>query len=132
MENEKFLEKLASQFGQNASVKSVFGDPIQAGDKTIIPVAHIAYGLGGGYGPGIKRNGPSQSNESLKHGDGAHGEGAGGGGGMYAKPKGVYEVTSTTTRFIPATSIKQLLFGLAVGFLIKGWFYSKLRNKKSS
>lgn len=39
MENENFIEKLASQFGQNASVKNVYGDPVQVGNKTIIPVA---------------------------------------------------------------------------------------------
>ena len=55
METGNFIEKLASQFGQNASVKNVYGDPIQAGNKTIIPVARIAYGLGGGYGQGDKK-----------------------------------------------------------------------------
>ena len=50
MENGNFLEKMASQFGQNASVKNVYGEPVRAGEKIIIPVARIAYGLGGGYG----------------------------------------------------------------------------------
>jgi uncharacterized spore protein YtfJ len=41
MSNENFLEKLATQFSQSASVKNVYGEPVQAGDKTIIPVAQI-------------------------------------------------------------------------------------------
>ena len=130
MENENFLEKLASQFGQNASVKNVFGEPVQAGDKIIIPVARIAYGLGGGYGQGYKKNKRLQTDEDLKQSDGPAGEG-GGGGGMYAKPQGVYEVTSASTTFIPIISTKQLLIGVAVGFLVRGWFYSKRRNKKN-
>ena len=132
MDTGNFIEKLASQFGQNASVKNVYGDPIRAGNKTIIPVARIAYGLGGGYGQGNKKNKHLKFDE-FKKGLGEHdAEGAGGGGGLYARPAGVYEVTSTTTRFIPATNTRQLLIGLAGGFLIKGWFNSKRKNKKIS
>jgi len=65
MENGNFIEKLASQFGQSASVKNVYGEPIQAGDKTIIPVAQIAYGLGGGYGQGNKRKRPNMSADNT-------------------------------------------------------------------
>jgi uncharacterized spore protein YtfJ len=54
MANENFIEKLASGLGQTASVKNVFGEPIQVGDKKIIPVARITYGFGGGYGERIK------------------------------------------------------------------------------
>ena len=129
MENGFFLERLASLFGQNASVKNVFGEPIKAGDKTIIPVAQIAYGLGGGYGHGVKKKKPSQVDESVSISDGKTGEGAGGGGGMYARPKGVYEVTSSCTRFIPANNAKQLLTGLAIGFLLRGWLNSKRQKR---
>jgi uncharacterized spore protein YtfJ len=132
MENGNFIEKLASQFGQNASVKNVYGDPVRAGDKTIIPVARIAYGLGGGYGQGNKRNKNLQPDKSLEQLDGPDAKGAGGGGGLYARPAGVYEVTSTSTRFIPASNTGQLLIGVVVGFLIKGWFNSKRKNKKIS
>jgi len=132
MENENFLEKLASQFGQSASVKNVYGEPVRAGEKIIIPVARIAYGLGGGYGHGYKKNKGPQTDAEIKHADGATGEGVGGGGGMYAKPQGIYEVTSASTRFIPTISTKQLLVGAAIGFLLRGWLYSKRRNKKNT
>jgi Uncharacterized conserved protein len=128
MENSFFLEKLASLFGQNASVKNVYGEPIKTGDKTIIPVAQIAYGLGGGYGKGSQKNKPSASERSPED-KGTSGEGAGGGGGMYARPKGVYEITPYSTRFIPANNAKQLVTGLAIGFLIRGWIQSKRRRR---
>ena len=54
MENINFLENLATRLGQTATVKNVYGEPIVAGDKTIIPVAQIMYGFGGGYGQGQK------------------------------------------------------------------------------
>jgi hypothetical protein len=38
MENMNFLENLATRLGQNASVKNVYGEPVIAHDKTIIPV----------------------------------------------------------------------------------------------
>src|SRR5689334_5663472 len=97
MANENFLEKLAAQLAQSASVKNVYGEPIRAGDKTIVPVAQIAYGFGGGYGHGKNKMKPkTEPAETNQNG----GEGAGGGGGIMAKPKGVYEITPTCTRFI--------------------------------
>lgn len=55
MNNPNFIENLAIRLGQNANVKSVFGEPFVAGGKTIIPVAMAAYGFGGGYGTGKKK-----------------------------------------------------------------------------
>src|SRR5438045_5629243 len=117
MENTNFLEKLASQFSQNATVKNVYGEPIQAGDKTIIPVAQIAYGLGGGHGQGKKFK-PLKPGEAPQATTDANGEGEGGGGGMYAKPKGVYEITANATRFVPVSNVPTLLFGLVIGLLL--------------
>jgi len=128
MEAPNFLEKLASQFGTNASVKNVFGEPIQTGDKTIIPVAQIAYGLGGGYGEGSKKGKPVPTNETDSQNT-DKGEGAGGGGGMYAKPKGVYEVTPAGTRFIPAMDTKQIIMGVAIGFILSKLLRSKNARK---
>lgn len=131
MENGNFIEKLASQFGQNATVKNVYGEPVMAGDRTIIPVAQIAYGLGGGYGQGNKKSKHLQYDDTLKRLQGPDAEGAGGGGGLYAKPAGVYEITSTRTRFIPASNTKPLLLGIAIGFLVKSWLGSKQKHKNS-
>jgi uncharacterized spore protein YtfJ len=120
MENENFIERLASTFGQNASVKNVFGEAVQAGDKAIIPLAEISCGFGGGFGS------PSEKN-------GSPAEKAGGGGGLNARPKGIYEVTPTTIRYIPATNFKQLLVSVAAGFLPSKLFFSRHKpynNKK--
>ena len=127
METPGFLEKIASQFGTNASVKNVFGEPIQAGDKTIIPVAQVAYGLGGGFGQGSKKGKPQQLGENTPA-DMGKGEGAGGGGGMFARPKGVYEITPNSTRFIPAVDARQILMSIAFGFVLG----KLLQRKKAS
>lgn len=127
MENNNFLETLASRFGQNASVKNVYGEPITAQGKTIIPVAKIAMGLGGGYG---HKNGKHQ-NASTDAGqaDDNKGEGAGAGGGMYATAKGIYEVTNKCTRFIPANATKQMLTIAAMAFITGRWMGRRKRKK---
>ncbi|HVS97491.1 MAG TPA: spore germination protein GerW family protein [Puia sp.] len=115
MSSENLVEKLAAQLGQTATVKNVYGEPVRVGDKTIIPVAQVAYGCGGGYGQCRK---PKQLlNETPVAPDANPAEGAGGGGGMFAKPKGIYEITPTSTRFIPASGAKILATGVLIGFV---------------
>ena len=44
------FQTLIEPLSKSATVKSVYGEPITANGKTIIPVARIAYGFGGGSG----------------------------------------------------------------------------------
>lgn len=124
MENENFIERIAKGFSQNASVKYVYGDPIQSGNKTIIPVASIAYGFGGGFGQGTKGKRPSATSGAATE-ESPSGEGAGGGGGLRTTLKGVYEITPEATRFIPANNTKPLVIGIVIGFLFKTLFFSR-------
>jgi uncharacterized spore protein YtfJ len=121
MENINFLENLAQRLGQTATVKNVYGEPVVVGEKTIIPVAQIVYGFGGGYGYGRKPKKFSNP-ENVSAGNGNEkkgGEGLGGGGGLVARPKGVYEISKQGTRFIPANNTRQLIAALLLGVLIK-------------
>jgi uncharacterized spore protein YtfJ len=98
------LQRLGETLGSTATVKSVFGEPIQANGKTVVPVAKVAYGFGGGFGAG-------------KHGKklDQQGEGGGGGGGVRAFPAGVLEITEDSTRFIPFTDLRFLALAFAAG-----------------
>lgn len=131
MENVNFMENLATRLGQNASVKNVFGEPIVNDGKTVIPVAQIAYGFGGGFGGRKKKNAPSNLQSAPNENEKGVGEGAGGGGGMYAKAKGVYEITSQQTRFIPVDYNRQLLMAVLFGFLFRAWFFKRKVQKVS-
>ena len=114
MENANFIENVATRLGQAATVKNVYGDPITTNGKTIIPVARIAYGFGGGFGN--KGRNPSLGEGAL---EGQKEErGAGGGGGLRACAAGVYEITNTDTRFIPANNLRHLMVAGVVGLLI--------------
>ena|SRR5690348_972113 len=131
MENINFLENLATRLGQTATVKNVYGEPVVAGDKTIIPVAQIMYGFGGGSGYGKRpKKFYTQENVSAENDEKKYsGEGLGGGGGIVAKPKGVYEISNKCTRFIPANNTKLLIAMLLTGFVIRGLMWHQLTKK---
>ncbi len=92
MSATELLQKIGESLGSTATVKSVFGEPIHTQGKTVVPVAKVAYGFGGGAG----------TNPRKPAGDGQpHTGGGGGGGGVRAFPAGALEITSEGTRFIP-------------------------------
>jgi uncharacterized spore protein YtfJ len=68
-------------------VKTVYGEPIIGEGVTVIPVARVALGLGGGSG---RQVGAQQT-------DG----GGGGGGGVIANPIGFIEIRDNTAVFKP-------------------------------
>ena len=103
------LQSLHDGLSQKAGVKSVFGDPINAGDKVVIPVARVAYGFGAGSGTG----GVGASSK---------GEGGGGGGGVMAKPIGVFVIGPNESRFISTHEARRtlgvLMVGVVLGFVL--------------
>jgi uncharacterized spore protein YtfJ len=112
MGSAALLQSLKDGILGQASVKTIYGEPIAAQGKTIIPVAKVIYGYGAGAGTG----GVGDTS--------ARGEGGGGGGGARVIPLGVIEVSEQTTRFISITSRKKLagvwLAGVGFGLLL-GW-----------
>lgn len=92
---EEILKSLMEGFRASADVKAVYGEPITAFDKTLIPVAKVGYGLGAGFGGST---GPSEAEEGKKR---PSGFGGGGGGGTGTEPLGFLLVTSDEVRFIP-------------------------------
>src|SRR5271169_5138218 len=112
MSTQAPLQSLKESILSQASVKAIYGEPIAAHGKTVIPVARIMYGYGAGAGTG----GVGDTS--------ARGEGGGGGGGVRAVPVGVIEVSDQQTRFVPITDRKRLagavLAGIGLGMLL-GW-----------
>lgn len=109
MSAQNLIEKLGESLGSTATVKSVFGEPIHREGKTVVPVAKIMYGFGGGFGSGpIKR----------PEAEGKVGEGGGGGGGVRAYPAGALEITPDGTRFIPFTNLSLVAAAFGLGALV--------------
>src|SRR5499425_2559492 len=103
------LQSLKESILSQANVKAVYGEPIEAQGKTIIPVAKITYGYGAGAGTG----GVGDTS--------ARGEGGGGGGGVRAVPVGVIEVSNQQTRFVPITDRRKLTSALLAGIGFGMW-----------
>ncbi len=105
MNVKEILDSVQQRVSADADVRRVYGEPVVAGDRTIIPVATVGYGFGGGGGTRDDAD-----------------EGGGGGGGVGASPTGVVEITAEGTRFIEFSSPRKLtaalLIGIGVGLLL--------------
>ena len=135
------IESIVERLQHSANVRSVFGEPVERGDRTVVPVARVSYGFGGGFGQSDGGNnggdgdgggGDGESGDqraiggrvgSRVGGVGSGGGGGGGGGGASATPVGALEITDEGTRFVRIESRKRsaaaaLLAGVAVGLLV--------------
>ena len=85
---DRLLERLAELVGAKAGVQAVFGEPTTRGDLTVIPVARVRWGFGGGGG---RAETPPAGPAS----------GSGGGGGVAADPIGYLELGPQGAAFRP-------------------------------
>jgi uncharacterized spore protein YtfJ len=106
VEIAKTLRSLGDHLQVGASVRNVYGDPVNVGGRTVIPIARVSYGFGAGGGVGASKEAEPERG------------GSGGGAGMSARPVGALEITETGTRFIPFIDPVRLGVALMVGFLI--------------
>ena len=112
------LQSLKEGILGQASVKTIYGEPISAHGKTIVPVAKIIYGYGAGAGTG----GVGDTS--------ARGEGGGGGGGVRVVPLGVVEVSEQSTRFVPISDRRKLTGALLGGIGLGMWLgWRRLRSR---
>ena len=107
MEAEQtFVERLAQRVGASFGAATLFGEPVERGEVTVIPVVRAAWGFGGGAGTGPEQTG---------------GGGEGGGGGGSSWPVGYIELRDTETRFRPIVDWRPIVlaaaFGLAAGLV---------------
>jgi len=98
---ENIVERLAEKLGGAASVKMVYGEPVERDGTTVIPVARVRFGFGGGGGRKA----------------GQEGEGTGGGGGVQVTPVGYIEMCEgdVAYRHIRAGSTALRLLGVGLG-----------------
>src|SRR5687768_8040448 len=85
---DRLLERLAELVSTRAGVEAVFGEPVRQDNRTVIPVARVRWGFGGGGG---RADGPPSGPAS----------GSGGGGGAAADPIGYLEIGPDGTTFRP-------------------------------
>ena len=90
---DKVLDLLGERIGARATVRAVFGEPVARGDVTVIPVARVRWGYGGGSGMGPTRS-DSTNGERI-------GSGSGAGGGVMTDPMGYVEVRPDGATYVP-------------------------------
>jgi uncharacterized spore protein YtfJ len=100
------------------SIRAAFGEPVQQGEVTIIPVAQINLGFGFGHGSGGKAEPADGPTPPEATGDTAAPGGAGGGGGGGARPLGYIQFDTNGAHFEPILDITRM--GMA-GILMVGW-----------
>ncbi|MFC6990927.1 GerW family sporulation protein [Haladaptatus sp. GCM10025707] len=115
--NTSSMDSIVEKLRSAATVSSVYGEPVEHGEKTVIPVARIAFGFGGGYGSSEEHE--ADDEEATEH---ETEEGGGAGGGVVAMPLGVVEITEADTRFIRFSDRKRaarnLILGIFIGLLL--------------
>jgi uncharacterized spore protein YtfJ len=83
MPNPAPFAPIAELLERSLSIRHVYGEPVQRGDTTVIPVATVAYDFGAGGGRGPRRGGTPVVDESTSQETSrTDAEGAGGSGGV--------------------------------------------------
>jgi uncharacterized spore protein YtfJ len=79
------FNRLVRSLGGTATASAVFGDPVEKDGVTIVPVARVRFGAGGGYGrgPGKKKRHEESAEDQVGYGQG---------GGVQATPVGYIEI----------------------------------------
>jgi uncharacterized spore protein YtfJ len=99
---------------KSANVGAVFGQPVQVGEKTVIPIASVRYGFGLGFGEQEELT--SEANV-----------GGGGAAGAVAKPLGLAEITPESTRVESVVDEQKVIWaGMVLAAWSIFWFASAL------
>ena len=122
------FEPIAALLERSLNIKHVYGEPVQRGDTTVIPVAQIAYGFGAGGGRGPGRAPATRRDETTAIDTSRpEAQGAGGGGGVRMTPVGALEIGPQGTRFVEFRPLAPLLGAAAFGALA-GWLLGRRRG----
>jgi uncharacterized spore protein YtfJ len=120
MNLENIFEAI-EQMRDKASVSAVYGQAVQVGNRTIIPIADIKYGFGFGYGEG--RPAGQQAEEEAEGG-----QGGGAGGGIAARPVAVLEITDEAVQVKPVMDESRIaLAGIFTGVWAIFWAANTLK-----
>ena len=131
------INSTMESFLETASVKRVYGAPIEVGDTVIIPTAEnlVIMGFGGGAGYGVADFENKKDEEDSPPGEGT-GEGGGGGGGgggrTLSRPVAVIIASPEGVRVEPvADRTKVIMAAITAAGFVAGMFLKMSRGPKS-
>ncbi|MCH8950413.1 MAG: hypothetical protein IIB87_08560 [Chloroflexi bacterium] len=125
------VRSIAQSVQDSLTVRTVYGEPITAGNITILPVARVTFGFGGGGAGGSGSLPAGEEIDAARRGAGGVG---GGGGGGFVQPIGYIEITENASRWVPVepSQSEQLLRALKVAARLvpfggrRGWLLGAL------
>jgi uncharacterized spore protein YtfJ len=137
MEMMEILNSVIDKLKKIGGVELSFGNPQTVNDLTVIPVAKVAYGFGGGSGPaGSKKkkhkvHAIDETSDEMIETEPAEPPkpeemGMGGGGGMHTSPVGIFVFRKEKVSFYPVLAFKELA---VAGGIILFIFWRLLRKK---
>jgi uncharacterized spore protein YtfJ len=120
------MQETLESFLDTATVESVYGEPYESGETTIIPTAEVlallGFGLGSGYGSG---------GEGDEQGQGG-GSGGGGGGRVLARPVAVVIASPEGVRVEPVFDVTKIaLAALTAGGFMAAMLMRMLSPEKA-
>ena len=105
--------------GASARASLVYGEPVTREGITVIPVAKVRYGFGGGEG---RQGGPGR--EGAERAQATEASGTGGGAGLQAFPLGYIELRDGRSRYRrirdPAATTLRIAVVGGLGLLLLG------------
>jgi uncharacterized spore protein YtfJ len=104
------VDTLLKQARHVATVRRVFGEPIERDGVTVVPVAAVRGGGGGGASPAADGE-PAEGPETA----------FGGGWGLDARPVGAYVIRGSEVTWEPARDVNRMVLGgqlVAVALLL--------------
>jgi len=130
----ELMQNTMDEFLATADVHAVYGEPIEHGDKLIIPTAEVLCGMGFGVGSGSgsgTENGEEDDADSPATGSGSGG-GGGGGGRVFSRPVAVIVSDSQGVRVEPVIDITKIaLASLTAAGFMAGMLVRMLSPKKA-
>lgn len=125
--SETLIDGIVRNIVSKGGSRTVYGEPVTSGDRTIIPVAKVSYWFGLGYGSGT---GPQIGDDGTVPG----GEGGGGGGKLNARPVGYIESSASGSRYVPVIDwsglLRILLTFVGVGVTLVLWGASRAKRRE--
>ena len=109
---------IAEHLESKGNVQTIYGEPVRAEGRTVIPVARVLYGFGAGSGSGVF---PGKQSEPGY-------EGGGGGGGGGAPQLGAGEISESGTRFVGLHEHRRALW-IAAGAFVAGMAFGWVRRR---
>ena len=116
MEIKKVIKEFKEQIEKTANVKSLFGEPTEVGELTIIPVASVDMKGGGGGGIGTagkpkKKESEAEAEvEEKEEAPAPEGKGGGMGLNVKANPVGYIEIKGDVSRFVEIVDKSKIIF----------------------